>query len=392
MKAPATINLNGSKYHRLCPVGELYTNKYGKIEMTSEFVDAGYSNFVSGRFPLKPEIDIDHQGGLSQGIVVDMFRYKDNENDFGLYGKIQWTEEGIKNVSKNLYKYFSPTIRDYSDEETGEKIYPVFEGFSLTNRPVLKKSLGNAIELSENNEKAIYYLSESNGSVVNNNQQIGGNQMGYQEELKLLQAKYGLAENVIQTKQEPVTQQVTLSDVESIVAKSIEKILMQLSEKPKVSEPKAEPVLQTKEDEGEKKVKLSEDEPKVKVKDDEKSSFLLGDILAKEREEKIMYKNTLIERDKREKADKINQMLDMAEGVGKISKAEREKWYTLADKDFDTAKGVIDNLASDPSFIGKNTNFALGDYITLDIEQRGKELGIDPKKIIERRKKYLSNK
>jgi phage I-like protein len=120
-------------YQMILPKGQFHTRAYGKMDMNDEFLGAlvtNWQNKVLGE--RAPYIDTEHRGGPANGWIQDLQQRED-----GLYAKIDWTELGRENVSKGYYKYFSSSIGSAIDPKSGEEIFPVLIGATLTNSPVM---------------------------------------------------------------------------------------------------------------------------------------------------------------------------------------------------------------------------------------------------------------
>jgi len=117
----------------ILPLGSVHTRRYGRLDITKDFLQRMVDNWkgkVLGE--RQPFIDVDHDGGEAQGWIRDM-RVQPN----GLAIKVDWTEPGAQKLTEKLYKYFSATIDSATDPKSGDEIFPVLVGASLTNQPAI---------------------------------------------------------------------------------------------------------------------------------------------------------------------------------------------------------------------------------------------------------------
>jgi len=124
------------------PIAKLDTAKYGKVDFGDEFAAKVLENFENKVLKIDPVIDAEHEGGKALGWVKRLFKstFKDKKGEAKqcVKAEVEWTREGSEAVKAKSFKYFSPVISSYKDEETGKRYYPVLTGGALTNTPVLK--------------------------------------------------------------------------------------------------------------------------------------------------------------------------------------------------------------------------------------------------------------
>jgi len=124
------------------PIAKLDTAKYGKVDFGDEFATKILENFENKVLKIDPVIDAEHKEGKAMGWIKRLFRstFKDlkGKDKPCVKAEVDWTEEGSGSIERKEFKYFSPVINSYKDEETGKRYYPVLTGGALTNTPVLK--------------------------------------------------------------------------------------------------------------------------------------------------------------------------------------------------------------------------------------------------------------
>jgi len=123
------------------PIAKLDTGKFGKVDLGEDFASKIMEHFENKVLKIDPVIDSEHEGGKAMGWVKRLFRstFKRDGKDLPcVKAEVDWTTEGKESIKGRLFKYFSPVISSYKDEETGKRYYPVLTGGALTNTPVLK--------------------------------------------------------------------------------------------------------------------------------------------------------------------------------------------------------------------------------------------------------------
>jgi phage I-like protein len=156
-------------YQLVLPVGRFFLSYYGEVIFTESFMDAMVANWKNKALNQRePFIDTNHDMDKANGWIADL--KFDSE---GLLAKIDWTDEGKRLVSSKAYRYFSASIEQKMNIDTGEWIWPVLTAVSLTNSPAMNtlpkvglkdesgKSLDNegdshenGVELKEENHPA----------------------------------------------------------------------------------------------------------------------------------------------------------------------------------------------------------------------------------------------
>lgn len=124
------------------PIRELDTGKYGKLDFGSDFADKVIANFDAGVLKIEPVVDAEHEGGKAMGWIKRLFKgsFKNHQGaeQAAVMAEVEWTGPGKEAIGGKEFRYFSPAIGEYKDEETGKSYYPVLKGGALTNTPVLK--------------------------------------------------------------------------------------------------------------------------------------------------------------------------------------------------------------------------------------------------------------
>jgi len=126
----------------LFPIMELDTSKYGKVDFGEEFAAKVLAHFEQRVLKIDPAVDVGHDGGKAQGWIKRLFKasFKNaaGKDIPAIKAEVEWTPEGKAAIKDRHFRYFSPEIGSYKDEETGKTYYPVLFGGALTNTPVLK--------------------------------------------------------------------------------------------------------------------------------------------------------------------------------------------------------------------------------------------------------------
>lgn len=127
----------------LLPIRKLDTDKYGHLDFGPEFAAQLQKNFEDRVLKIDPVIDAEHQRGKAQGWIKRLwqgsFKHPVSGADVpSLMAEVDWTEAGAAAIKGGEFRYLSPEIGSYKDEETGKTYYPVLRSAALTNTPVLK--------------------------------------------------------------------------------------------------------------------------------------------------------------------------------------------------------------------------------------------------------------
>lgn len=117
------------------PKGNFFIEKYNEwLTFDDIFFDKILEAFNSKTLP-KPFVDIDHDQGKSCGEVVDLIKKED-----GLYGIVEFNENGLKLLKDREYRYISPSFGEIIDN-TGKKFDIYLDSISFTNIPALLNTM-----------------------------------------------------------------------------------------------------------------------------------------------------------------------------------------------------------------------------------------------------------
>jgi len=146
-------------YQKVLPIGLYYNGWYGALVFTSNFLQTMHDNikYLGNTVPF---LDKDHDRAEAMGWFLD-----GQVRDDGYYVKWDFTEEGRKMIASKLYRYFSASIYQIKDPETGADIWPVFVGAALTNSPAMKSM--NPAHLSDKGAKDDPIKINEGGNQVN---------------------------------------------------------------------------------------------------------------------------------------------------------------------------------------------------------------------------------
>ena len=106
------------------------------FEITPEtiqgFVDTFDSGVVGSELPVYPG----HGDGYSDRKAVGWVKSLINRGDKGLWGVVEWTQEGLGLIREKAFKYISPEwLFEYTDPRTGEAYKNVLFAPALVNEP-----------------------------------------------------------------------------------------------------------------------------------------------------------------------------------------------------------------------------------------------------------------
>lgn len=155
-EAPAEIHV--------VPCGVWDHPSYGLIEITPENISEIVNNF-NAKVRLDLPITAGHDNGMSGGELpaIGWFRTLIDRGIRGLYGTVEWTEEGKKLLADGAFKYFSPELyMQYEDPETHRVFNYVLVGGALTNSPYFKELEPVVMSFSE---PSIMHQKDSNISM-----------------------------------------------------------------------------------------------------------------------------------------------------------------------------------------------------------------------------------
>ena len=120
-------------FQKVLPVGYWFNDFYGDLVFTKTYMDRLVKNWQDKALGNRqPFLDTDHDGGAANAWAVAL-----EARDDGLYVKWDWTEKGRQLVNQKIYRYYSATLQEALNVKTGEMVYPVLSGVSLTNRPAM---------------------------------------------------------------------------------------------------------------------------------------------------------------------------------------------------------------------------------------------------------------
>ena len=126
---------------QILPAGEWDHPYFGKFSIGTAEITKFCTNFSAGirnRIPITEG----HDNGMSGGELpaVAWFTNLEDRGMNGLWGGVEWTDEGKELLTSGAFKYFSAEIyMQYKDPETGEEKECVLVGGALTNKPYFKE-------------------------------------------------------------------------------------------------------------------------------------------------------------------------------------------------------------------------------------------------------------
>lgn len=138
-----------------------------EFEITSETVAEMVRNF-NAKVRKGVYITAGHDNGMNGGELpaVGWFKELTDHGVNGLYGYVDWNDEGKRLLADKQFKYFSAELKfDYVDIETGEKYDVVLTGGALTNSPFFKQLDMDPADNFSEQEKGV--LSFSVPTIVN---------------------------------------------------------------------------------------------------------------------------------------------------------------------------------------------------------------------------------
>lgn len=134
-------SFSDAKEIHIVPTGKWMHWSGSEFEITPDTVKGIIQAFRDG---VRKDIPITagHDNGMSGGELpaVGWFKGLIDRGVKGLYGVVEWTEEGKRLLRDRAFKYFSAELAfDYNDLETGIKADAVLVGGALTNKPFFKQ-------------------------------------------------------------------------------------------------------------------------------------------------------------------------------------------------------------------------------------------------------------
>ena len=127
------FSAESNHWYKVLEVGDVYSNKYGKTEITPEYLEGVVANFKANANETVPFVDEMHNRGISFGPISDM-KFEDN----ALFVHIDWNELGTKTVNDKQFMYLSVDIRPHKNSNTGKTVFPVLKGVAVCNDPIFK--------------------------------------------------------------------------------------------------------------------------------------------------------------------------------------------------------------------------------------------------------------
>ena len=133
----------------LIPIGKWEHDQYGTITITKADIEQFASNF-DAKIRKGVPITAGHEGFEELPAVGWITRVE--ARDTGLWGSVEWNEQGKALLSDRAFKFFSPEFyREYEDPQTHQIFKNVIVGGALTKSPYFKEL--EAVVFSEPNIK-----------------------------------------------------------------------------------------------------------------------------------------------------------------------------------------------------------------------------------------------
>jgi len=109
---------------------------YGEFEITKDTLKEVKANFDNNTRGIELAVDENHEPN-HKALAWYKELYQVTEND--LFAKLELTQKGADLLNEGAYRYFSPEIVFYkNDDETGKPITNMLVGGAFTNRPFFK--------------------------------------------------------------------------------------------------------------------------------------------------------------------------------------------------------------------------------------------------------------
>lgn len=118
------------------------------LEISEKMINDYIKNFAAGVYGTEIQVNLEHnRGSAAAGWIKNLYK-KTVDGVVKMFATVEWTELGVENISKSLFKFVSAELAShYPHHENGTDVKNVFIGLALTNTPALK---GQApISLSE---------------------------------------------------------------------------------------------------------------------------------------------------------------------------------------------------------------------------------------------------
>lgn len=136
----------------LLPIGQWDHNLYGPILINASDIREFIQNFNAG-IRKGVFITAGHEGMEELPAVGWITQVE--ARDTGLWGVVEWNEEGKKLLTTKAFKFFSPEFcREYEDQQTHQIYRNVLTGGALTKAPYFKEL--QAVVFSEKNIKTTF--------------------------------------------------------------------------------------------------------------------------------------------------------------------------------------------------------------------------------------------
>lgn len=124
----------GRVWTQLFPLGTWHRSDFpgGKVELTPEFLGQFITSWKAGGSPPLP-LDYDHkEDGPASGWIEDLRQSPSGE----LEGAVKWTDDAAAEIKADKRRYLSPTwSMQHTNRRTGEKGGPWLYGAALLNDP-----------------------------------------------------------------------------------------------------------------------------------------------------------------------------------------------------------------------------------------------------------------
>lgn len=120
------------------PVGEFkqHHDMPDGFEITPETIQGFVDTFESGVVGSELPVYAGHGDGFSDRKAIGWVKSLINRGDKGLWGVVEWTQEGLGLIREKAFKYISPEwLFEYTDPRTGEAYKNVLFAPALVNEP-----------------------------------------------------------------------------------------------------------------------------------------------------------------------------------------------------------------------------------------------------------------
>lgn len=152
-------NVTISDEIHIVPTGKWEHWSGTEFEITSETITQLVRNFKeAGRKDIP--ITAGHDNGMSGGELPAVGWFKDvtDHGVDGLYGYVEWNDEGKRLLREKQFKYFSAEIAfDFKDLESGAEYGALLTGGALTNKPFFKSLKIDPASFSEKEKSVLAF-------------------------------------------------------------------------------------------------------------------------------------------------------------------------------------------------------------------------------------------